>query len=167
MTSIPAPHARHGFTLLEMLAVMWANGLLLLIGCVLVNGMYSIRQATQTTHDRITRQSTLADRFRADVAVGTALPENGDGQDASPKVLILAVDGGTIVYAIEAGRVTRTATVDGKRTDTAFVLGKKVSAEFVRPTEPIDLVTLRLVESRTHGPARHSDIGAALGGDLR
>jgi type II secretory pathway pseudopilin PulG len=160
---------RPGFTLLEAVAVMWGMGILMLVGVAIIVGVFKIQDATEAGYTQASRQETLVDQFREDVARAVAAPASIDKWTAGPAVLILRTsEGGHIVYATQNERLERWRLPKGDvYTLHAALAGTRM--EFMRSGPDGRLVTMRLTPPpASTGKARDSlDIAAALGGDLR
>jgi hypothetical protein len=114
----------------------------------------------------VSRRHELARQFRDDVARARAAPDSLGGLAAGPALLILQMpDQSAIVYRWENDaleRVERTGKTENRR--SAPLGTKKASIEFVRDS---GMITLRITEPAGSGPAKRSDLSAALGGNWR
>jgi prepilin-type N-terminal cleavage/methylation domain-containing protein len=162
---------RGGFTLLEMTVVMWALGLLLLLGMVTLLGAMRVQKAAATSQERLAVRSALADQFRADVGAAAAASDRLGEWAAGPQCLILRAAGDRhVIYRWREERLER-----GERAGEGEVAWRRVAlgsdggaVEFTRAGSGGRVITLRLTEPRGGGKAsRATDISAALGGDLR
>ena len=158
---------RAGFTLTEMVVVMWAMGIALAIGAQLLVAATRAGALGESADSRAALRAELGRVFRADAARAEAAPDQLGDAAAGPQRLILRLAGGTVVtYEWADGRLLRTERAGGEESRRALPLGSpRVRAEFPRPTD--GLVTLRLVETRPNGTEQVSDVSAALGGDVR
>jgi hypothetical protein len=158
-----------GFSLLEMVAVIWALSLVMFLGAVTLLGATRIHKASSAADHRNTLHSILADQFRADVALAAATAEGVGQLKAGPNCLILRLaDGSHVVYRVEAGRLERAALAAGGAAPHWVPLGGQGEGEgvaFARTGPDQRILTLTLQEP---GPrTRTTEIMAALGGDLR
>jgi type II secretory pathway pseudopilin PulG len=161
---------RSGFTLLEMVVVMWTLGFALLIGSALLLGSVRMERATAASYHRLTLRSELADQFRADVAQAVSAPDNVDRLTASPTCLILRLaENKHVVYRWEDGRLERNELAGTGTARRRFSLGvDQTAVEFTRAGLDGRVVTMRM--SQLRGPTnveRQIAIAAALGGDVR
>lgn len=157
---------RPGFTLVEMVAVMFGLSLIMLVGVSMLVGAFKIRQASSSAQDLAIHRQVLAEQFREDVAQAAALPEKLDKWTAGPTCLILKGQSqSSIVYEWKSDILERT---DLPRNGTQkLAVGPKGSKiEFVHSGK---LVTLK-ISPPPPGPGKSGfplDISAALGGNLR
>jgi prepilin-type N-terminal cleavage/methylation domain-containing protein len=161
-------HRRCGFTLLEVTVVMWALGILLLLGTALLVGTFQVQRAAATALNHLSVRNTLADQFRADVARAVAAPDSADQELAGPTCLLLRhAEGGQTVYRWKDGHLER-SRLPGGETRRLPVGPEGTTVEFFRPGTELGVVTMRLSLPRPHGNAPLVlEIAAALGGDLR
>jgi prepilin-type N-terminal cleavage/methylation domain-containing protein len=160
---------RGGFTLLEMLVVMFAMSITFGFGATILLAALRIDQAGAATLRLMAWRTELADQFRADVARADAAPERLGELTGNGTCLILHWPDGThVIYQRQdEGRLERTVRASGGETRRVLPAGNpNVTVEFARGTGSRPLITLRLVES-TPGTSRRVEIAAALGGDLR
>lgn len=166
MTSRPS--SRSGFTLTEMLIVIWTLSVCLGFGVIMVLAALRTDQVGAVTLRELSRRAELADRFRADVAAADAAPERLGEWAAGPDCLILHTAAGHVVYRSDAGKLFRVVRTGDTETRTPLLLeGDRWRVEFVRPAGDRDLATLRIVESLARGVTRRAELSAALGGDGR
>jgi len=161
---------RRGFTLLEMLAVIWALGLVMFLGVTLLLGAMRIEKAASTADHQNTLHGILADQFREDVARAGATPESVGQLKAGPTCLILRLADGTyVVYRAEAGRLERAALAAAGATPYWMPLGGEgLTVAFATTGSDRRVLTLTLQEPVGSGLRKHTTaITAALGGDLR
>jgi hypothetical protein len=165
------PHGtrRAGFTLLEVLVVMWAMTLALGLGAALFVAALRADQVSAVTLRRLSHWGELADQFRADVAEAVAAPDRLDALTRGATCLILRTPGGThVVYQWEKGQLERIVrAADGETRRVVPVGSKDVRVEFGYTDGDRPLITLRLLESPVRGVAWPTEVSAALGGDLR
>lgn len=166
MTRRPAGR-RAGFSLIEMTVVLWALGVIMVLGAELIVAGMRAGRVGETADTRATYRGELARVFRADAARAEAAPEKQGEVEADPARLFLRLAGGTTVtYEFADGALVRTERTGDKEVRRALPLGPgTVRVEFPRPASGV--AVLRLVETPKAGPARTSEIAAALGGDLR
>ncbi|HTK76189.1 MAG TPA: prepilin-type N-terminal cleavage/methylation domain-containing protein [Gemmataceae bacterium] len=161
---------RAGFTLLEMLVVIFAMSIAFGFGGTILLAALRIDQAGAATLRLMAWRTELADQFRSDVARADAAPQRLGELTAGPTCLILhRPDGGHIVYQWhDDGRLERIArAADGETRRVLPVGASNVTVEFGRGDGARPLMTLRLVETPPSGSARRVEVSALLGGDLR
>jgi prepilin-type N-terminal cleavage/methylation domain-containing protein len=160
--------ARAAFTLIEILVVMLALGVLLMLGAVLIGGTLRIRQAASVAFNHLNARTALADQFRADVERAVAAPDRAGSWTAGPACLILRQPhGGHIIFSWKDGRLERFELPGAKSQRWSQGLDG-VDVEFLRPDADRRLVTLRLSPQRPRRSAAAAlEIAAALGGDRR
>ncbi len=161
---------RRGFTLLEMLVVIWALLLTLFLGTVILLGALRIERAAAAAERRLALHGILADHFRADVAQAGATPEDVGALKAGPTCLILRLADRTyVVYRAQEGRLERAALATAGATPYWMPLaGDGVTATFTAAGPDRRVLTLTLQEPDEFGRRqRTTAIAAALGGDLR
>jgi prepilin-type N-terminal cleavage/methylation domain-containing protein len=162
--------SRRGFTLLELVAVIWALSVVLLLGGAALLGANQLQKAASAANDRNALRGIVADQFREDVALAASTPEAVGPLKAGPSCLILHLaDQRYVVYRAEAGRLERAAL---SRADAAphWVLlgGEGVVGAFRRTGPDQRLLTLTIQEPAGSGlRKRTTEITAALGGDRR
>jgi prepilin-type N-terminal cleavage/methylation domain-containing protein len=168
-TAAGRPSRRAGFTLLEMLVVIWALSIALVFGATLLIAALRVDQVGAATLRRLAWWPELADQFRTDVARAAALPDRLGDLTRGPGCLILRTpDGAHVIYRWldeQLERIVRTADRETRR--TIPVGTQDVAVEFDHAAGDRPVVTLRLVEAPPHGTARRTAVAAALGGDLR
>ena len=159
---------RSGFTLVEIAVVMWALGVLLLVGTALLVGMFKVQHASAAALNDLSVRNALADQFRTDVGGAVAAPDSADPWNASPTCLLVRrADGGHIVYHWNDGHLKR-CQLPGGETRWLPVGPDGTAVEFLRPGTDRRVVTLRLSLPRPHSSVASTlEISAALGGDLR
>ena len=163
------PARRRGFTLLEVLVVMWAMSIALLLGTQLIVAALKVGRIGQDADTRAAQRAELAREFRGDVARAEAAPDRLGDVAAGPQCLILRMPGGTaVVYRWEGNVLKRVERTGDRETVRVFPLGAKLSrVEFRRPAGGAGVGTLRTTEATKEGRERTADLSAALGGDLR
>ena len=165
------PHGteRAGFTLLEILVVMWALTLALGLGATLFVAALRADQVSAATLRRLSQTGELADQFRADVAEAAAAPDRLDALARGPSCLILRTpDGAHVVYQWQQEQLERMVrTADGEMRRVVPVGVRVARVEFDVTDGERPLITLRLIESPARGVAWPTEVSAALGGDLR
>lgn len=159
-----AQRPRRGFTLLEVLGLMFAMTLALILGTSLLLVAVRANAAASKTLLRLNAQKALADRFRADVAAARSVlfpPEREREADVSGEIILTRSEDERITYRHDNGIVVRIQRVKDKVTRDEFALGAECrGASFARSDR---MLTLRL---HGRGDARQ-DISAAVGGDQR
>ena len=167
MTLRPTGRRRPGFSLLEMVVVLWALGIVAFLGTELIVAGCKTGGMSAAADTRAVLRGELAQQFRADVARADATPDKLGDAAAGPDCLILQLPGGTtVVYRWQSESLTRTERTGDREVRRPLPLTPTgLRVEFLRPKD--GLVTLRLTETPEMGPARVADVAAALGGDLR
>jgi prepilin-type N-terminal cleavage/methylation domain-containing protein len=162
---------RPGFTLLEVLLVMIALGVVVTLSLAMVLGTWRIEQASAAALQHQTVEAQLADQFRADVAHAVATPDRLGAVTAGATCLILrGADGRHVVYRWQAQRLERSEVPVGAEKLPQVLLRAtdydSAAVEFRRSGADRGLLSLELV--KTHGRAKRTlEIAAALGGDHR
>jgi prepilin-type N-terminal cleavage/methylation domain-containing protein len=159
---------RRGFTLVEMVVVLAALGLVLLLVAGILVGVLRTEQMVAGVSHRLTLESALADQFREDVALASAAPETLGEQTAGPELLILRLaEEKYILYCWHEGILERFEVAGTKMSAHPMPLGDdRVSVEFSRSAGG-RVLSLRLVEPGRGNQKREVEFAAALGGDLR
>jgi prepilin-type N-terminal cleavage/methylation domain-containing protein len=159
---------RSGFSLVEIVVVMAALGVLMLLGTSILVGTFQVQRAAATALNQLSERNTLADQFRADASRAIAAPDRADQWTANPTCLLLRqAEGGHMVYRWQEGRLERSRLPSGE-TQRLPVGPEGAAVEFLRPSTNRGVVTLRLSLPRSHGTVTPAlEIAAALGGDLR
>lgn len=160
---------REGFTLLEMLVVMWGLTVALTLGVtLLVVAMRADRVGAATLH-KVVWRAELADQFRTDVARTVTAPDGLGNLTRGPHCLILRLhDGAYVIYQWQDERLERIVRAGHNETRRPLPAGAHdVSVEFDRTEGDRPLIILRLVESPARGVVWRTEVSAALGGDLR
>ena len=111
----------------------------------------------------------LARQFRDDVSRAEAAPNKLGNLEAGSTRLILRMPGGaTVQYSWENNSLERTEQIGEKESHRLITAGPAgTTIAFDRPTNNSKVVTLRITESSGKGPAKQSELSAALGGNLR
>jgi prepilin-type N-terminal cleavage/methylation domain-containing protein len=164
------PVRRSGFTLLEVLIVIWALGMLMFIGVGALVGAMKVEQAAGSAYLRLASRNALADQFRSDVAEATQAPDSVDKAKASATCLILSMaDGGRVIYRWNNGELERLANNKMGSSRRPVPVGRSVTGvEFVREGDVGRIISLRISETRGSAKdQRQTTIVAALGGDSR
>ena len=161
------PGSRAGFTLTEIVVVMWAMGIALGLGTQLLIAATRAGGLGEAADTRAARRGELGRVFRTDAARAEAAPDKLGEAAAGPQRLFLRLSGGTVVtYEWADGALLRTERTGAAETrQTLPMSSPRVRAEFPRPAN--GLATLRLVETTPNGTDVTADVSAALGGDLR
>lgn len=166
----PGSAGRKGFSLIEMIAVLWGVWAILLISVLLLVAIHKLERSTAASLNRLSNHSALADQFRADVAQASAAPETFGQHKAGPTCLILRDPNGKhLVYRWQEKYLERTEQVGEEIQQQRLDLGKECTGiEFQRTGPEQRLIALKLTEKpSTTAPPRQKEITAALGGDLR
>jgi prepilin-type N-terminal cleavage/methylation domain-containing protein len=155
-------HARKGFSLLEMTAVLMLVGIVLVFSATIFHGGFRIERANSAAFRRLMHEHELADRFRADVAETIATPEVWGDFEAGWACLILQKrDRHHVAYYQGRDKRLKRFEQDGDReTDATLPLGDgPLVLEFLRDGR---LVTLRIEEARKPALPLVRHIAAAL-----
>jgi prepilin-type N-terminal cleavage/methylation domain-containing protein len=164
----PRPTGRRaGFTLTEMVVVMWALGIALGLGTQLLIAATRAGALAEGADTRAARRGELGRVFRDDAARAEAAPDKLGDAAAGPQRLFLRLTGGTVVtYEWADSALLRTErTGDAESRQTLPLSSPRVRVEFPRPAN--GLATLRLIETLPNGTEVAADVSAALGGDVR
>jgi prepilin-type N-terminal cleavage/methylation domain-containing protein len=168
-----SPRPRFGFSLVELLVVMWLMGTLFLLGGATLLGAIRLEQTADAAHERVMVRSLLADQFRQDVGQAVKAPETLEELRSGPSCLILARPGGRyVVYRWHDDGLERGEGVSEEDLFWRPVgLGKtsaELTVDFARSGPEARLITLRIREVRGRDiRPRDMIIVAALGGDLQ
>ena len=130
----PAKTARRGFTLIEVLCVIVLIGVFAGISTLLLRELLEVERSQARSFDQTLRTNELADLFRADVArAEKSLPAWKHFQ-ASPKTLILQMQGGNhVIYSLQEGELGRSAFEGQKMSTRRFpVDSRRIRLEFVQ-----------------------------------
>jgi len=160
---------RRGFTLVELLVVMWSLGVCLALGIALIVTTLKANQTGDTSANLVNHRAELSRQFRDDVAgAADAINELHGGKAGADRLILRMPGGRTIQYVWAKNGLERIETVEGKESHRPMPMGEKVTAvEFFRAGSSSKLVTLRWTESAKNGPGKKSELTAVLGGDLR
>jgi prepilin-type N-terminal cleavage/methylation domain-containing protein len=161
---------RHGFTLLEMTAVLVILGAIMTLGGALILTSMRADQVGANTLRQLTRHAELADQFRADVGRAVAAPERFEAFTAGPDCLILRfANGSHVVYVFDAGKESLVREVRGEkpRRQPLPTGSDKATVKFIRPAGEQPVITMRVDETPARGVPRRVEFSAALGGDVR
>ncbi len=164
------PGSRPAFSLLEMLVVMFALGVVMMLGTATLLGTIRMAEATTTAFDQQTVWSVLADEFRADVAQAADAPASVGELTASGTCLILRMaDGRHVMYRWNNDQLERSELAGSGAAPRRLPLGRAgTGLEFTRAGNDGRLLIIRLTQSWGAGKKkRQIEIAAALGGDLR
>jgi hypothetical protein len=162
---------RSGYTLLEMIVVMWALAAVLALGGAMLLTALRADQVGAATLRDLTRRTELADQFRADVARAVEAPDRFAEFAAGPACVILRTGGGAhVVYRWHDEAVERAVHAAGKVVRRPLPVGPRYAdsrVEFARQPGERTTVTLRIIDAPPFAPARRTDVSATLGGDTR
>ncbi len=165
---------RPAFSLLEMLVVIVALGILIGLLAMTMLGIVRVEGSSRVALDRLSIYFRLADQFRDDVAQAEAAPRQWQTHTAGPACLILRMSGGDyLVYRWEANQLARSHFPgSGKPVRTLMLARGRGEVAFQRGGDQDRLLELHCTETRLQRdqkPATHTllEIAAALGGDRR
>ncbi|HEV3082787.1 MAG TPA: type II secretion system protein [Gemmataceae bacterium] len=165
---------RRGFSLLEMLVVIVALGILIGLLATTLLGIVRVEGGSRAALDRLSIYSRLADQFRDDVAQAEAAPQQWQTHTAGPACLILHMPGGQpLVYLWEANQLVRMDFQDpAKPIRTVMLARGRGDVAFEHGKTGDRLLKLRITEThlqRDKKPATHTlvEVAAALGGAQR
>jgi type II secretory pathway pseudopilin PulG len=164
------PVVRRGFTLTEIVVVIWGLGICLLIGGALIVTTMKANRAGEAAMNRLSVREALANQFRADVARAETAPERLGDLTAGPACLLLQTPrGSSVVYCWQDDKLERIdRDGDGREMLQRVPVGPTVTAiEFIRSGGKAALITLRISEVSGRGPTRRAELSAALGGEQR
>lgn len=151
---------RTGFSLLEMIVVIFGISLLLGMLGSMIWAVMRIESAGTESFTRMQQQAQLADRFRDDVSQAQESPELAEDFTSSPMCMILKQgDGGLVIYRWQEGKLQRQVIRDRQHeTQEIPVGGDDVHILFSRRAGVLMM--------DIHGPHRAPlMIAAALGGN--
>jgi len=162
---------RFGFTLIEMLVIMWVMGILFLLGGAILLGAIRLEQVGDIAYERVMVRGLLTDQFRRDVDQAEEAPDNLNELRAGLSCLILRrPDGRYVVYRWTDDQLERgEGSSDVDLAWKPVGLGKtsaELTLDFGHSGPEERLITLRIREVRKHGlPNREMTLVAVLGGD--
>ncbi len=161
--------SRPAFTLFEITVVLALLGLVMTLVITTVIGLFKMENVEAISSQRLSAHLALADRFRADVARAIGAPDKMEKFSAGDRCLILRNhDRSAIVYSWDKNQLMRwEITPASQSKKTLPVPGDQAAVEFHRSGPDQRLLTLRVVQTRRHGPAYVVEFAAALGGDLQ
>jgi type II secretory pathway pseudopilin PulG len=159
---------RAGYTLLEMMTVIWMLSVVLGLGMALLLTAMRADKVGEATLRQLTRHAELADQFRADVAAAVEAPDRLGEFTAGPACLILRNAGGPVIYNWHDGKLDRTDRTSGTETRRPIAMASEnTKVEFIRPAGEWPILTVRVIETSPRGLHRQMEVSAALGGDTR
>jgi hypothetical protein len=160
---------RRGFSLIEIVSVLWAFTFILFVGVTTLLGAFKIEQAATAAFTRQNQRNQLADQYRFDVASAIEAPDKLDPFTADGSNLILRLNEKIFVlYRLEAGRLERAELNAPGDPPHWITLGKDFEVGGFSQSASGRLLTLRLTERGRSGSGKHAvEISAALGGDRR
>lgn len=166
--TVESASRRSGFSLLEMLIVMWALGIAMMLGAAILAGAIRAYLAVLASQNHLSQKSVLADQFRTDVRQAVSTPDRAEQWQASPTCLVLRrLDGSHVIFVWKDRQLERFDRGGGKAQKIGIDL-ESTEVEFLRPGKDTAVVTLRFTQQIRHVKApRVQDVTAALGGDLR
>ncbi|MFO0808442.1 MAG: type II secretion system protein [Gemmataceae bacterium] len=163
-------NVRAGYTLLEMLVVMWGLAIALGMGIVLVTTLLRADRVSQATLRHLVLRATVADQFRADVGRAADAPDALGEDKRGPACLILRVpDVGHVIYRVKAEQLERIVrATDGMDVRRSEPIGPPESTvEFGRTEGERPTIVLRLIDAPAPGAIRRTEIAAVVGSDRR
>jgi type II secretory pathway pseudopilin PulG len=163
------PTCRGGFTLLEVLAIMWGMGILTVLGVAVLVGVFKVHQLTAATYLHLNQHETLVDQFRADVAQAVSAPATLEKWTAGPACLVLRNPAGAHVVYVQVDEEWKRIRGPKGETNSLHPGPKGTQVEFARSGPDGRLVTMRLTPPQppVGKKPRALEISAALGGDVR
>ncbi|QDU23109.1 type II secretion system protein [Urbifossiella limnaea] len=154
---------RAGFTLLEMVVVMWGMGVAMAVGGFVLVTAFRATKLGEAADTRTAYRAELGRVFRADVARAEAAPEMHNDLSAGADRLFLRLPGGAVVtYEWTDEGLFR---AEGQSRMPLPLGSAQERVEFPRPANGV--ATLRLVQTIPGGVVRTAEVSAALGGDAR
>jgi prepilin-type N-terminal cleavage/methylation domain-containing protein len=151
---------RQGFSLIELLVVISAGGLLLSIAIGTVSRAMRIHEETTRQLSHAQRLVQLTDQFRCDVHLSTSLSLD------QPTQVIFQLDEGTIAYSVEGNQVKRIQLDSNDRKQVEqYQLSDRAEVAFSSLDEPKR--TVMTIQTRTglqHSPVRVECVVAAVNG---
>jgi hypothetical protein len=159
---------RPGTSLFELSFIIGATTLAAAVLAATMIGALRIEKASANALRQTAVRNTLADQFRADVAVAAETPARWHEEVAGPVCLILRIDDQRhVVYRFEEDRLTRSSFMAKEEHRYTTSLGSPgapgPTGEFGRAGK---LVSLRLFTALPSGDKRlANEFSAALGGD--
>jgi hypothetical protein len=156
--------------LLETLVIMFALGVVMMLGTATLLGIIQMAHATTAGFDRQLQRSVLADEFRADVAQAADAPANvGEVTAGSTCLILRKTDLRHIIYRWDNHELERSEVTGSGTSRRRLAVGRTGAAvEFSRAGNARRLIILRLRQPWGSGKRqRQLEITAALGGDLR
>jgi hypothetical protein len=166
-----AVNRRHGFTMVEMLLVMFLLWAGLAVGMVALWGSMRVEKSAAAGLFRQSAHGLLADQFRNDVAQAVSAPESTMDVKSGPTCLILGTSEGKhiIIYQWGHSELLRSERTSAHVSSQRVGVGPGcVGVEFARRGPEGRLITMRLSEARGMSDStRQVEFSAALGGDVR
>jgi len=161
--------ARRGFTLVELIVVMWFLGVALVVGTAILMATFRLERFAAGTIQRVSRLSQLADGFRDDVALAAEAPKSRGEFRQGPDCMILRQPGDVwVVYQWTAGRLWRHRLSEDSAARREVATGPGEVAIAFEPADGVGpLITMRLTEVDRERPRLTWTFSAGLGGGRR
>lgn len=157
MTARPV---HRGFTLVELLVVMYFLGVAMSFGTIMLLATFRIERFSAETIQRVTRLSQLADTFRDDVANATEAPETHGAFTRGPHCLILRQPNDVwVVYQWTDGMLLR------RQDESRRVIVTGPGDVIIAFDRVGRLIQMHLTERERNRTRQTWEVAAALGGD--
>ena len=108
---------RTGFSLIELLVVMFAIGVIMLLLTNILLAILKTEYAAIEAFDHMHKEAELADLFRGEVAQATGVPEFDQDFKASPLCMLLKKEDGVLVVLRGADGMLERVTLDRAKRD--------------------------------------------------
>ena len=160
-----------GFTLVEMLAVMFLLAVVAGIMTLLLKDTLDLERGRRLGFDNLVRNHLLADQFRGDVARAISAPAKWRDYEANAHTLILQMSADShVVYLWRKKSLRRLDFDKEQKTEVALAVdGAQTDVAFVQVATGPKMICLELRPLRQGMPlpGQTLEIAAALGGDWR
>jgi type II secretory pathway pseudopilin PulG len=151
---------RRGFSLLELLGVLFGLAVLLALFATVFWGLYRVGESSERSATRVRQQALLIDQFRGDISECREAAGLGGDYESSPMCLVERVQGETLIYKWHDGVLERAVLRDERRETQVLAVGADdATVSFGRKGK---LVTMTIASPRRSPLV----IAASLGGDL-
>jgi hypothetical protein len=151
---------RPGFSLLELLGVLFGLAVLLALFASVFWGLYRVGESSERSATHVRQQALLIDQFRGDIAECREMAGIGGDYESSPICLFERPNGETLTYRWHDGVLERALLRDDRRDTQVVAVGADdATVSFGRKGK---LVTMTVASPRRSPLV----IAAALGGDL-
>jgi len=162
---------RRGFSLIELLCVMFLLTVLLTMLAVLLREIMRVERIQSAGFERILESKVLADQFRTDVASATKDVKEWNNFNADAATLILEMKNEDhIVYRWDNGKLTRHAFLanEAEHKKTLPIGGRHIDVEFIHADKQ-SIIRLRLhpLSDEKRDAGKSLEFAASLGGDWR